>query len=458
MLQNWATIFKGKIKDLAQGKGRTAAAGRQIALSFIMQGVSILVSLLYVPLLLNYLSQEKYGIWLTLTSIIAWFAYFDIGLGNGMRNKLTEALANDNKILANTYVSTTYALLSMIFIGLLIIFLIANPFINWNSVLNSPSIDSRELTLLAGITFSLFILRFIVQLVGVIYLADQQPAINNTINALAGLFSLAGIYMLMRASTKGDLVLLGALVSAMPVILFILLSVIAFSGKYEYLKPRWGRIDFSSSRELLTLGGKFFLLQVTAVVMYSTSSFFISLYHGPEEVVVYNLAFKYFQMPVLIYTIILSPLWSSVTSAWVKDDFNWLRKTMKRLNYVSAGFIVLIVLMVFLADDVYRIWVGNKVSVPLYLNILMAIYSGINILIAPYWNFINGTGRLKLTMIFNLLGACIYFFLVFTFSGYYPDSRGIVIATIVPLIIFALIQPLQTYKLLSRKGKGIFIE
>ncbi len=444
-------------KKILSGDSRSARAGKQVLLSFILQAISIGVGLLYVPLLLNYLSQEKYGIWLTLTSIIGWVSFFDIGLGNGMRNKVAECIALGEHEKANKYVSTTYVLLTIIFSGFLLLFWLVNPWINWNQVLNSPSIPEKELAQLAGIVYTFFILRFIVQLTGVIYIADQKPAVNNAVNAIAGIVSLAGVYLLMKTTAGGNLVLLGTIVSATPVILFIVLSLWAFSRRYKYLKPSLRHVDFSLSKDLLSLGGRFFFLQLSAVILYSTTSFFITQFYGPEEVVVYNLSFKYFQMPIMVYTIVLSPLWSSVTNAWVSDDFDWLRATMRRLNYVSAAFIALIIIMIFCADFVFEIWVGKKVSVPLELNILMAVYSAMNIFVAPYSYFINGTGKLALTMLFSAAGVLLYFIFVYLFGHSFSDSTGILLAIIVPYVLSATLQPIQTYQLLQKRAKGIFL-
>lgn len=66
---------------------------RNIIMSIGIKTVGVFVSLFIVPITLGYLSEEEYGIWLTLSSMLAWIVFFDIGLTNGLRNKLTEALA-----------------------------------------------------------------------------------------------------------------------------------------------------------------------------------------------------------------------------------------------------------------------------------------------------------------------------------------------------------------------------
>ena len=148
---------------------RTTLALKQILFSFGYKGISIVIGIAYVPVLLNYLGLDKYGIWITLTSFLAWFSFFNIGLGNGLRNRLTEAIANNDYDLGKKYVSTTYFLLILIFGVVLLLFLVVNPFLNWNRILNTKSVPNHELFLLAGIVFSFIIIKFVVQLLSVVF-------------------------------------------------------------------------------------------------------------------------------------------------------------------------------------------------------------------------------------------------------------------------------------------------
>ena len=71
---------------------------KNISLLFTLKGASFLVSFLMVPLLLNYLDNEQYGIWLVLSSIVGWVTFFDLGIGNVIRNELGKAWSNKNYI------------------------------------------------------------------------------------------------------------------------------------------------------------------------------------------------------------------------------------------------------------------------------------------------------------------------------------------------------------------------
>jgi len=148
---------KSIVSFFSQGNKRTLRAKKNISVSFISKGISILISFLIVPLTLGYVGKVEYGIWMTISSIIHWFAFFDIGLGNGLRNKLAEALAKDEKEIAKIYVSSTFALItgiaSLMFIG----FFIAANFISWNSALNTDVVPNNELFDIGVIVFFFFL-------------------------------------------------------------------------------------------------------------------------------------------------------------------------------------------------------------------------------------------------------------------------------------------------------------
>src|SRR6201985_1313442 len=118
-----------------RGHDRSVQAKKNIISTFLIKGVSIAISLIMVPLLINYINASRYGIWLTLSSIIIWFSFFDIGLTHGLRNKFAEARAKDDHNSAQIYVSTTLAVLVMIFASLWLCFFIANHFLSWSSIL-----------------------------------------------------------------------------------------------------------------------------------------------------------------------------------------------------------------------------------------------------------------------------------------------------------------------------------
>ena len=88
-----------KFRAVFQGNQRSVAVKKNIVASFFLRGFSILVSLLLVPATIGYVSAELYGVWLTVASIMTWVHFLDLGFTQGLKNKLTEAIANNTLVM-----------------------------------------------------------------------------------------------------------------------------------------------------------------------------------------------------------------------------------------------------------------------------------------------------------------------------------------------------------------------
>ena len=90
-------------------------------INMLIKPISMVISLIYTPMLLAFLGDEKYGLWATLLSIINWINYFDVGIGNGLRNLLSKEIASKDYDEAQKSVSTAYIVLSGISLVVLIL-------------------------------------------------------------------------------------------------------------------------------------------------------------------------------------------------------------------------------------------------------------------------------------------------------------------------------------------------
>ena len=127
---------------------------KQVGATTVIRFISVLVSLAYVPIVLGYLVQEKYGVWITLTTIVNWIHLLDVGMGNGMRNKLAEAIAKGQVEKGKVFVSTTYGILGSIFLGVMVLFFLINPQLNWQNILKTTLLTPDELLMLTNVAVS----------------------------------------------------------------------------------------------------------------------------------------------------------------------------------------------------------------------------------------------------------------------------------------------------------------
>ena len=113
-----------------------------ILASFLIKGWSVVVQLLLVPLTLACLNPYEYGIWMTLSTVLIWIDSFDVGLGNGLRNKLAEFVARNEWTKARQAVSTTFFTLVLIMVPAIFILLAAEHYADLYGLLGvSPELS-----------------------------------------------------------------------------------------------------------------------------------------------------------------------------------------------------------------------------------------------------------------------------------------------------------------------------
>jgi len=451
--------YKQYVSDFfSKGHIRTLKAKKNILISFIFSGLSILVSFLLVPLTLEYLNPTKYGIWLTLSSILGWLGFFDIGLGNGLRNKLTEAFAFKDFKLAKSYVSTTYAIIALIIGIVYSLFLVIMPYLNWGIIFNISQEIASELNTVIIIVFTFFSLRFILKIIGVIFTADQKPAFNKFFEFSGSLFSLIAIFIITKFS-KGSLLYISIVYSVAPVIVLIVASLYFFKVKYRTIKPSFKAIDFTNFKGLAGLGVNFFILQIAVIIIFSTDNMIITQILGPKEVTPYNIAFKYFSIPIMIFSIIITPFWSAFTDAYAKNDLVWVKKSMKRLIQIWILIAVIAIIMLSVSMYFYSFWIGEKVQIPFLLSLIMCLFAIISTWNNIYASFINGIGKIKVQMYASILAMIINIPISIFYAKYLElGSAGVILGTCTSLLLGAFLGPLQTHFILKGKAKGIWNE
>lgn len=438
------------------GGERSVKVKRHIVFSFLLKIASILITFLLVPLTLHYLGTAQYGIWITLSSILGWIGFFDIGLGNGLRNKFAEAMARSDYSLARTYVSTTYGGMTAIFGVIMLLFFLVNPFLNWAKILNTPPEMQREVTVLATVVVVFFIIRFVTGLISVILTADQRPALSGLLTFLGNFVALAGVYIITRI-TEGSLVYVGIALSSAPVVVYVLASIWYFRRDYNFCRPSLKFFHSQYLKELMSLGVQFFIINIAVLVIFTTSNLIITQLFSPAEVTPYNIAYRYFSMITMGFEIILVPLWTAFTDAYVKKDIPWIKNTIRNLLFVWGGMIILSIAMLAFSGIFYRFWVGPDVTIPFSMSALLAGY----VILATWCNlwayFINGTGKIRISLYIAVFQAIANIPLaIFLARNAHLGPQGVVLATMIVMLAGAILSPIQSFKIIEGKDSGLW--
>ncbi len=427
---------------------------KNISGSFVIKFATVLINLLLVPLTLHYLNPFDYGIWLTLSSILLWINYFDIGLGNGLRNKLSEALAKNNYKLGQIYISTTFFILLGFVLILYFIFFLFQSIIDWNKLLNVSLDNVVNLRNLILIIFFVVSLTSVFKIIGIIYISHHLPIINDLITFSGNLVSFICIFMLTKF-VKGSLFNVALVYSISPLLVILSVSFITFKRVYPNLMPKLYLIEIKYIKELLGLSFSFFFLQIAGMIIFTSANLLISNLYGPTQVTVYNLSFKYFSLVSYIFGIIIAPYWAAITDAHIKNDFNWIKKSLYQLKKIWFYLMILTFIMFCLSNIAYKFWVGSEVNVPISLSFIFAIY----ISIANYNNILafalNGMGKLRIQIYCAIVVIIIFFPLSFLLSNYFK-TNGILMTICMTLLISTIFQTIQLKKVVNNSATGIW--
>ena len=429
---------------------RTNKAKLQIIYMFLIKACNILINLAYVPLLIHSLNQEKYGIWLTITTIVSWIAFFDIGLGNGLRNKLAESVAQNNDKNAKEYVSTTYTAMGCLCLLFIIIELCIVPLCDWGKLLNAQSISNNELTVLMLWVLSSLCFQMFFKLITSILYALQRPALSSLILMLSQLLAFIGVLAYSKLSNSVSLLQLGKIISLAPVVILVLSSFFLFKYKIPQYTPSIKYFDTSKVKEVVILGSKFFSIQLTTLLLFQSNNFIIAHTCGSSSVAEYNIAHKYIGLIEMAFAIIATPFWSAATDAYAKRDYAWIKSILKKLGIIEYTFICIGIILILISDYTYVWWLSSSIKPDKTLMLLLLVYFTIQLSWIRYGNIINGIGYIKLQFIITLSEAIIHIPLAIILSSIW-GLKGILLSLIATTFVNTIWPRFQIKNIFSGK-------
>lgn len=423
-------------------------------LSAVLKVIGLSTSLLIVPITIKYLDKEVYGIWMTMTSVLFWIGGFDIGLGNGMRNYLAESISEGNFALGRKYISTSFSLIALVACILALLASIPLSLLDFNDFFNTTAVSGFELRSALTVAVGFTLVNFVLKNVGYIFVALQKYALNDFLTVLGNVISLFIIFLLTRF-THGNLMYVVLAYTATSSLIYVIAAVPLFLSHPE-LKPTKKDFDKSLGKQIVGKGLGFFIIQITScIVIFGAANVFIAQYCGPVDVTVYNVAYKYFNLLIIAYTIILAPVWNAYTDAYVKDDMVWINKTFVRTLKFWGLSVFIGAFMLLLSNLFYRLWVGGSVNIPLSISICTYIYVCSFNLNNCATYLINGLNKIRVQVITSLVFTALYVLTVNSF-GYKLGADGIVLSMASCYTAMALIHLYQCWLLIHKRASGIW--
>lgn len=357
----------------AAGRNRRAALTGGTAT--VARAVQVGTSLIALPLVIHYLGNERFGLWMTISSVLAMANFADFGIGNGVLNTVADAFGKNDFDKIRAAISSGFAVLSAV--GLLLLALFASTFawVSWADVFRVTSTQARSEAAPALMVFALcFALNIPLDLVQRAQLGLQQGFRMNLWQVCGSLAGLAGVIVGIRMHA-GLPILVAALAGA-PVAAVALNTFHFFVVSRPDLRPRWQLVSQTAISRIVRFGTLFFILQLVAAVAFSADNFIIARILGAASVPDYSIPQRMFSLISLLVLMLVTPLWPAYGEAISRGDIPWVRRTLGRSLVLVFGFAaVASITMLLIAHRLLAWWIGPRISPPFVLLLGLALWT-----------------------------------------------------------------------------------
>ncbi|HUI83217.1 MAG TPA: oligosaccharide flippase family protein [Candidatus Binatia bacterium] len=278
------------------------------------------ITLISLPLAVRYLAAERYGVWATVATTAVWINLLDLGIAGTLTNHISHAFALGDRTAAARAFTNALALSAGVaaFAGLIFSLLVHR--VDWAALFNvSAKVSARELEYTVAAAVALMLLGLPCNLGNRLLAGYQELHRGNCASCAGAVASLGGLALgiVLRASMPVlFLMSVGCLTLAA-----LVNMVLVLGWQKRWLRPRLSLLDPSSMKDLLHSGASFFLIQVAAVVVFSSDNLIVSHYLGAAEVTPYSTTWRLVGVAALLQSLIFPALWPAYAEAWAKGDY-----------------------------------------------------------------------------------------------------------------------------------------
>jgi O-antigen/teichoic acid export membrane protein len=406
-----------------------------IASGVFSKAITFSITLVSVPMTLHYLGQERYGIWVTMISVLAWISMVDLGVANGLTPLLSSAFGKDRKDLAQKYVASAFWSLIAIVILVGAVIAMCWGWIDWSRLFNiaGHELESQASTAMA-LAVGIFLAGLPLSITQRIYLAYQQGMTANLWQLLISLAGVIGIY-LVTLNQSGGLVYLVLGYSGAQLLVSLSNAVWLFGWSKPQLRP-FVLPKLSEARQVMTMGGMFFINQIATLIIFQKDNILITHYLGPAQAAPYSVTWQMFLYLNVVNLLIAPYLGPALGEAHAKGDLLWTRKVFRRYMVATCAVAVpLVILLALFHRFILQAWVGPSIVPTTGTVFWLALWTLLLSVQWPIITLLNNTGRLRVFTTSNGIAALLNMFLSVVLIRTVGVSGGVMASVITMAVI-----------------------
>lgn len=409
--------------------------------SLLARGTGIAVSFVSVPVMARYLPTEEYGLFLTATSIATWLNLADLGIGNGLTNRIGTANAAGHREQEASAFATAWWLLCGVTILLALLFAAVFSHVPWRAVFAvSDGVSTGVINRTVVAVFGLWLAMLPLSVVEKALVGYQAIFVNNAWLIASGVASVA----LLFAAVTLRLELAWIVVAVHgPLPIARLLSGVVLLAKRPWLVPSFSHVSRSAATGLLGLGGFFFLAQLAAIGVWQTDQVIVAQLFGADEVPAYVTTLRICTLYLGVLMTGLAPLWPATTEAATRRDWVWIRQVYRRwlLLVMSVTGCAAVVFMLS-GQWLVVVWAGDRIRPDAGLIVAASAYLGVLAWCQVHAVLLNALSRVRGQAVYGFGAAVINVVLSIWLGRRYGVAAvcwATVIATI-PAVVLAAVE------------------
>lgn len=405
---NLLMIFKNKIFN-SDDKNKTLA--RNSAGAIVVRGLAMLLGLITTSGYLSYFGDKKVlGVWFTILQIIVFILTFDLGIGNGLKNRLIEAIdKNDKKEISKLITSSIIPMLALSILCVALGILVCN-LIDFHAVFN---IDKEAISHSALKTSMIIIvvsiaLQFFLKVVGNMFEALQKQFVANIFPLITNLLLFIFVKFVVINGSDEKLIVLSVVYLIVSNTPYLVGGLILFLTSFKGCYIKGSYFDKKLTKNVISLGTKFLLIQLSLLLINSCNSMILTQLYTSEAVPDYSVYQKLFNVVIVVCTLFTGPLWAIIAKAKSQNDGVWIKKLASLIKKTAILLIAADFVLIILLQPIFDILFSNyHISVNWLCAFVFGLHSIFMVIISLESSICNGLEVLKPQIIGSLIGVAI---------------------------------------------------
>ena len=428
--------------DINNSEGRNNERLRLLSWAVLTSGFTRMGSLVIVIVSIRwvsgYLGSERFGLWMTITSVITLLSFVDLGMSNSLVNIVSESYGKKDHQRIRRAISSTFFLLGGLAVILGGAFLISFYFFDWVNVFGVTQPDAVSETAPSITIYALiFLISLPLSIVHKVQIGLQESWKSN-LWSLLGQF-LAIIFLAVSVYFEAGVPFLILAVSGGPAVATLINFFVYFIFERREFLPQFSAVEISALRKIGQVGGLFLAMQFLALIGNTSDNLIIAKILGLSSVSTFAIVQK-LAMILGVAQLLISPMWPIFGEAIGKGDYRWAQRALKKIMWVSIllGALAGLVLL-FFGRTIIEIWVERPVEASTSLMLGFAIYSILMNLGGTLSAYLNNGIFLKKQIYIYAMASTVAIALKIFLVWCWQDASGAIWGTVIGYSLFYLI-------------------